>query len=445
MTQFGFAKADITPRPGVELCGFGPFINRRGLWVRDRLWARAMAVRQDDTTLVVVSNDLVGVTPEITARVRQYVREETGLPGDAVMVHCTHTHSGPATIPLNGWGHPDVPYLETLPRRIARACVDAVEHLTEATLRYAAAPCEGIALNREYDRDAPPLEEVLRDDWRPAKPELTDTVTHVGVVEARGRVLGFFSYFGCHPVVCCAETHAIHGDFCGVATGWLEREHPGAVGLFLQGAFGDQNTCVVHKPEGESLLALDVIASRYARQVRAGMQQAQPLAIDTLAGAARPFTPSRLPLSADDLRAQIAAQEAILHAPGADDADGAVRMAAVELLANRQLLQRVEAGESLVTTTGLHGFRLGPLALLGTPYEVFHAIKADIVAGARAPIPLMLGITNDEQGYAPDRATAQRGGYAAQRVPQILGMLPYAQIHDELVAGVLQLEARLGY
>ena len=97
----------------------------------------------------------------------------------------------------------------------------------------AEAPCEGIGLNREYDHDAP-LEEALRDQWRPARPELTDTTCRVLRVQAGGKLLGFASYFGCHPVVCCQETRYIHGDYCGVATNMLEREHPGSVGLFLQ-------------------------------------------------------------------------------------------------------------------------------------------------------------------------------------------------------------------
>jgi len=44
---------------------------------------------------------------------------------------------------------------------------------------HATFPSERIGLNREYDKDAPPLEDVLRDGWRPAKPELTDAKCHV--------------------------------------------------------------------------------------------------------------------------------------------------------------------------------------------------------------------------------------------------------------------------
>jgi len=438
--QFGFAKNDITPRTGVELCGFGPFINRRGLTVRDRLWARAMAVRQGDTTLVIVSNDLAGVSPEVTALTRQFVREEVDLPDEAIMVHCTHTHSGPAIFTVNGWGAIDMPYVETLPRRIARAAVDAVKNLREATINYAAAPCEGISLNREYDQDAPPLEDVLRDDWRPAKPELTDTTTHVFTVQADSQLIGFLSYFGCHPVVCCQDTHYIHGDFAGVATGLLEREHPGAVGLFLQGALGDQNSCVVHKPEADSLLALDVIAARYANQVREGMRRAQPLAVDSLSRHAMPFTPGRIALTVEQIQAYIDEYQAVLHAPGASDADFNVRMAAVKLHAMRRILRQVQTGEAIEQTTELQAFRIGPLSLLATPFEIFRQIKEDIVARAQSPIPLVLGITNDELGYAPDRDTAARGGYAAQQVPLMLGALPFRNIHEELVEGVLKLE-----
>jgi hypothetical protein len=81
--------------------------------------------------------------------------------------------------------------------------------------------------------------------------------------------------------------------------------------------------------------------------------------------------------------------------------------------------------------------------LLGTPFEIYQAIKNDVVAAAQAPIPLVMGLTNDELGYAPDRATAAAGGYAARQVPFMLGSLPFANIHDELAAALLALDARL--
>ena len=441
--KVGFGKVDITPRVGVELCGFGPFVTRHSIAVRDRLWAKAMAFEQEGTRAVVVSCDLAGVNPDITKRVRQLVTNATSLPAAAVMVHCTHTHSGPNAAGYIGWGAPDEPYLEILPQRIAKACIEAVEGLEDASLAHAEVPCEGIGQNREYDRDALPVEEVLQPDWRPNKPELTDTTCHVVTAHADGKLLGFFSYFGCHPVVCCSATRYIHGDYCGVAMSMLERENPGSIGLFLQGAQGDVNTCVVHKPEQDSLLALDIVAARYANAVRAGLRAVEPIEVDGIACISRGVEFSRKQLDMERLREMLAENEAILHAPGATDEDRNLRMATVYALALRRLIDKIESGQSVEPATELHGIRIGPLALLGSGFEVFQAIKNEIRSQAKSPVTLVMGLTDDSVGYAPDKTAAERGGYAADTVPLILGSLPFANIHEELVQRFVELEAEL--
>lgn len=448
--RIGFAKNDITPRVGVELCGFGPFRCRHSIGIRDRLWARAMAVEADpaEPPVVVVSCDLIGVTLSITRRVRELVRQRAGLDPDRLFLSATHTHSGPNTGGYLGWGQPDPPYVETLPQRIARAAVDALAGLREATLSYAETACEGIGQNREYDKDALPLETVLRDDWRPERPELTDTVCRVLKAESAGRVIGFCSYFGCHPVVCCSSTRFIHGDYCGVATNLLEREHPGSVGLFLQGAQGDVNTCVVHKQEQESLLALDAIASRYANAVRAGLAAAAPLEVNAVRGCRRQVVFARKDWGLDLLRDLLAQKEARLATFEATDSYSGegwnVRMETVHVLALRDLVAKAERGESLAPPTEVHGLRIGPVALLGAPFETFQAIKNDVVSAAASPTPLVVSFTSDSQGYAPDRTAAARGGYAADTVPLILGQLPYADAHGELVRELLAVDRGLG-
>jgi hypothetical protein len=441
--RFGFAKVDITPRVGVELCGFGPYVLRRSIGIRDRLWARAMAVESEGACAVLVSCDLVGVSGALTAETRRFVESATGVPGAAVMVHCTHTHSGPSIGEYIGWAEADAPYLALLPGRIARACTGAVNSLQPATLSHAVVPCEGIGFNREQEQAPEPWERALNDDWRPQRPELTDTECHVLKVEAGGRTIGFASYFGCHPVVCCADTRYIHGDYCGVATNLLEREHPGAVGLFLQGAEGDVNSCVVHKPEQESLLALDVIASRYARAVRSGLEAAQPVDGDCLRCVSREVTFRRKPWGRDQLVALLTEQDAVIHAPEATDADGEVRLALVRATALRQMIARLDAGQSLQPPTELQGLRVGPVSLLGTPFEVSQEIKNEVIAESRTPLPLVLSQTNDSLGYAVDREVAARGGYAADLVPLIIGSLPFVDLHGELVDALRDLDREL--
>ena len=439
--RIGVGRSDITPRVGVELAGFGAFINRHSVGVRDRLWARAMAFEAGGEPAVIVSCDICVIYRESTERVCALVHEATGVPAERVMVCCTHTHSGPETGGLIGWGQPDWPYVELLPDRIASAAIAAVEDLRPATLAHAQVPCEGIGHNREYESPRPTLEEALREDWRPAHPELTDTTAHVLVAwDPDGDVLGFASSFGCHPVVCCAQSRWIHGDYCGVATNLIEREHPGSVGMFLQGAQGDVNTCVVHEPEQESLLALDVIAGRYARSVRRGIAEAQPLEVDRVEVIRREASFSRREYTLEDFRGLLSEQEAIIHAPGASDTDQQVRLGVVKATAYRRFIEALEQGRPIVKPTVLQGIRIGPLGIYGAPFEIFQAIKNDVLADAHALLPIVLGVTNDSVSYAPDRTAAARGGYAADQVPLMQGTLPLANIHDELVEALLALD-----
>lgn len=444
MIQAGFAKTDITPRVGVELCGFGPFILRQSIAVRDKLWARAMFVEHEGRRMALVTCDLVGLTKDLVDQSRKRIADVCGLPAEAVMLHCSHTHSGPNTAGLVGWGEADIPYLELLPTRIADAVARAAAALRPVSLFHAASPCEGVGLNREYDKDSPPLESVLDDAWRPAKPELTDTVCQVIRVDDESGPCGFISYFGCHPVVCCASTRYIHGDYPGIATNMIEREYPGTVGLFIQGAQGDVNSCVVHKPENESLLALDVIAARYANAVRAGIRDAAPIEVDRTEYVSKRKIFSRKPWDAEVLKDLLAKQEEILNADGASDADQAVRMAAVNAVSLRKMLCHLAHGGYLNDDAEIQGLRIGPLLLLGSPFEIFQAIKNDACERIdEKTIPLVAGLTNDFHGYAPDHTAAARGGYAADTVPLICSQIPHANLHDELVEALVEIARAL--
>ena len=69
----GFAKNDITPRIGVELSGFGPFLCRNSISVRDNLWARAMAVQKGNDHFIIVCCDLIGIRLAQTNKIREIV------------------------------------------------------------------------------------------------------------------------------------------------------------------------------------------------------------------------------------------------------------------------------------------------------------------------------------------------------------------------------------
>lgn len=437
MVRFGLARVDITPRIGVELYGFGSYLHRYAKAVRTPLYARALAASDGDSTAIVVSCDLVGLSGDLVQEARERVTAASGLPGDQVCYHCTHTHSGPATKFGIGQGEQDVPYLEVLPVRLAEAALRALDDLQPAELRHAKVPCEGIGYNREHDA-RPTLAEALCEDWRPAMPKLTDTQAQVLRLEGEQGMRGLASYFSCHPVVGSQTNHYIHGDFPAVATGLLEREHPGSMGLFLQGCEGNINSCVVHHGEHESLLALDVIASRYARQVRVGLQQAAPLPGDGVCARSRRFALTRAPLPVERLREELATYEAQTKAQGASDDSPEVRAAAVRAVAMRRELARQARGEPFDETVEVQALRLGGVTLVGAPFEIMRRYRARVQAQFNTPV-LVMSLCNGALGYAPERESFDLpGNYAAQIVPYLVGCPPLApSVEDELVGAMV--------
>ena len=68
----------------------------------------------------------------------------------------------------------------------------------------------------------------------------------------------------------------------------------------------------------------------------------------------------------------------------------------------------------------------------------------------KAPYPMLMSLTNGRYGYAPaqdilDKSSLAngRGGYESDRVPLINGMLPYGNIHRELVQYMTELDGIL--
>jgi hypothetical protein len=120
-----------------------------------------------------------------------------------------------------------------------------------------------------------------------------------------------------------------------------------------------------------------------------------------------------------------------------------VRLGVVKATAYRRFIEALEQGRPIVKPTVLQGIRIGPLGIYGAPFEIFQAIKNDVLADAHALLPIVLGVTNDSVSYAPDRTAAARGGYAADQVPLMQGTLPLANIHDELVEALLALDSDL--
>lgn len=441
--KIGFAKKDITPRIGVELAGFGPFICRRSTGIRESLYARSMALEHNGAALVIVSCDLIGLNRSMVQNIRKLVSKNTGIKETAISISCSHTHSGPSTAFLHGWGECDPSYVEILPYRIAKSCIEAVRNMQEGKLAYAEVPCEGIGVNREYDRKRLSAAESLQPGWRPEKPELTDTTCHIITAQNGDNLLGFISYFSCHPVVCCEETTQIHGDFCGVGINLLERENPGAVGLFLQGAHGDVDSCVSHQPEAESLEALDIIAGKYADAVKKGILSAETVPIKKLSCISRDIEFSHKNYTLAKLHDLLEENTSIFSVNSSIDelTNETARRNTVLAIALRRMIELKEHKQTIYKPSEINAICLGPIKILGSGFEVFQSVRNEIIENTSGQPTLITSLTNDCLGYVVDKTVAARGGYAVDFAPFILGFLPYSNIQEEFINAMLDIDS----
>ena len=442
----GFSRVDITPRVGVELTGYLAWPLRASKRVLAPLEARGIALELGGTRACIVCCDLCLLSPDLAAKVMQTVLKRLPfLQESEVMILCSHTHSAPSANFDLGNGMPDPVYLELLPHKIALAAARAFENLTPVTVSHAEVPCRQVAVNRVSDKFFYDIDDVIREDWSPAKPELTDPACHVVRFDAVGGGLkGFFAYYGCH-LVAGGNTDFIGPDFAGMALHEIMKENPGAVGCFIQGAEGDINSacaCAERAEEG-----LSVLARRFAAAVRNGLAQAKPIECDVLQSCSLETDFSYLEqYTPDYVRKMVDEYAARVYADDATDADPKLRWNLVYLRGAQKMLEFIKTHPAIRAKTS--ALRLGDLELLGAPFEIMSAIWRDTRDSVKAPIPLVASLCNGTYGYAPDNTQLallkeNERNFAGRVVPMIWGLPPYKNIHNELVSVFRQADVRL--
>ena len=95
--KVGTDRVDITPPIGTKLAGYGPYITRQSTGILDHLMARAVYVDDGTNGVLLIANDLVNITADLTAKPRDLIQRHLGLKTESVMLTGTHTHSGPMT------------------------------------------------------------------------------------------------------------------------------------------------------------------------------------------------------------------------------------------------------------------------------------------------------------------------------------------------------------
>jgi neutral ceramidase len=242
--QAGVAKVNISPELPIWLSGYG-FRNRPANNKHDDLWAKALAL-QDAAghRAVLVTIDIVGIPREISQDVCRQIEQRYKLPRSAIALCTSHTHSGPvirgnlmAMYSLDADQSRRVKeYRKKLVEWLVQVAGEALDKLEPAQVSWGKGHAD-FAVNRRNNKPERKVPELRKEN------KLAGPVDHelpvLAVRGADGKLLAIVGGYACHATT--VSTYLISADWPGAVQNELQRRHPGAVAMFVNGCGGDQN------------------------------------------------------------------------------------------------------------------------------------------------------------------------------------------------------------
>ena len=397
----GVAVADITPEPGPVLQGH--WSTNPSHSVLYPLEVRAIVFEEAGVRTAIATLDVIGVRKETTDRIRAQVTEACGIPGDHVMVACSHTHSAPATLPSLGTEPPEG-WMATIERETAACIARAAADLKPVRFGLGC----GSAHFNICRRPLPGTAGMMLNFGG-----IVDRRARVLLVEAEdGAPLAVLFHYSCHTTTKSGSEGYISPDYAGIARTVIE-ESIGCKALFLAGCFGNIRPAVVDPDtarfKSASKAELDACGEELGREVV------------RVAGSLKTRRSSQLSAQRSDVRIAFGEHDPIekLREMATDES------ARGRLLTGtwaRGVLKMIEGGgipESRLTEMQL--MALGPLTCVTIPgepvQEIGHAIEIRLRGLVDADDVWPVGYANDEIGYLCTDRQYEEGGYEPNAYP----------------------------
>ena len=390
----GFAQVDITPPIGDIITGpMGP----TSTGTDDPLKARAMVVQSGGRKLAIVGVDLVKFRRDLADKVIELVMQQTDITRDAVLICPSHNHSGPL-IPADGDNaKANKAYIDTLPKLVSDAIVQANKALQPARLsigrslvleghinRRLISKADGLVLNTWLTKlnDLKQVPQVLGTE-SVIDPELW----LVRFDSLDGKMLGSLVNFTCHP--CLHDRIKIHtwsADFPGVIADQVAQEFgQQAVCVFTQGASGNIQPPVCWAPDWKARAA--VFANAAAKAAKEAIAVDGFVAVDY----------ARRDVDVPRCNADAQLPQKITRLGWREESFEGAR--------------RTAAAMPHILNVPVSAARIGPFAMATNAGELF--VEYGISVKKRSPFPhtILAELTNAWVGYEPSPLAFEHEGY----------------------------------
>lgn len=416
----GFAERDITPGIGMEQPGgYGKSFHRK---FHDACKVRVAVFDDGLKKVALVGLDTLVVPRQIVLDARARIEKELGLPGDAVMIGASHSHSsGPVGMVMPGEYDAASDLVKKLayeesscadPGFVLRVTSEIVEGVKQALAGSVPAQL-GIGYGHEdqvgYNRR---LRMKNGQSWShpgAGNPDILEYAgpidPQVGVIGAwdmQGQLLGVMVNYACHATTSPG----------GISANWIyymERTLQGALGskapvVFMQGACGDitqvDNLSPYRRPGPEEwALRVGGRVGAEALKVLYSCPRITEAPLDTrqkvLSIARRKPSPERVKKSLE-----------MVQAPKPKSSELHQWTFAKEIVMLDHLCQVTPKVDCEVQV-----IQVGPVAFVSNPAEYFVQFGLDIKKGSPFPFTFPVELANGSVGYVPtEEAFGPHGG-----------------------------------
>lgn len=372
----------------------------------DGLWARAIVLRQGNTTVAIVAMDLVGWFNGDVKAARQQLAAQ-GLEVDHLIVHSTHTHEGPDSMGLWGVDQFTSGYDPKLRAQLRATVVGAVEAAFKALRPVAALTVGEVDISTYHDNGVANVISDHRDPW-----VVEEFISAARLTDGDGQTIATLINFSCHPETLGDENLLMTSDFVHalrrtVEQGSTWKTAPGAPGLggpaiYLNGAVGGMMTTLgvnVTNPDGDSFQSASWDKADSIGQLLGEM------ALDAVANGDEVQSPS-LRVINKSFRVPVV--------------NGLFKFLFTQGIVEREVFEDPRT-KAMEIDTEMSLVELGPIQMLSVPGELLPELAVGGYDGSRINAP-GVPLVDPDNVNPPKLDQAPEGPYIKDRMP---GMYPW--------------------
>ena len=403
---------DVTPKV-LPVIANGSMTSRTVNQVKTPLNARALALAEGDTTVVMLVVDSCMMPRPLLDEVKQRATKSTGIPTDQIMISATHTHSAGSCMGLLG-APADPNYTLYLKDRLVAAIESVVTNMQPAKVGFGRVQAPEFTAVRRWIlrpgnvQDDPFGNPTVRanmhvarnldDVTGPSGPEDPE-LSLISVTALDDKPLAVLANFSMHYY---AGEQGISADYFGLfSDGLKQRLDPEGdfVGIMSHGCSGDIWRKDYARPETwDKLATIDLYATGLVDRAIDALKTVDHSATSGLAMAEQRMT---LNYRVPD-RQLLEWSQSVVAEMG-----DRLPKTRPEIYAAEQLILHERQQTEVVT----QAIRIGDIAMATTPNETYALTGLKIKAHSPLADTMVISLANGGDGYIPPPEQHRLGGY----------------------------------